>query len=169
MIGTVIMILAILIFAILPTLKNRIISVRKLLITPIIFLLLLCHALNDFNLQITDIPLLLLSVIIGIVCGILLRRQTVVKTDKQNALIALQGSYQSLFIFLLLFSIHFIIGYITNVQPHYVATHQSIRDILLFSLTACSNLMIGGNLLLFFRYFNNPSACLKPSFEMALK
>jgi hypothetical protein len=152
MIGTVIMIVAIIIFAVLPTLKDRITSVRKLIITPAIFIVLFCKSvIENFSLDTTSIYVILLGTCLGIAIGVLIRRKTEIKADRDQQLIWLPGSYLSLVIFTLIFTVHFVIGYLQATNPVYL-TQASTKQVLLFLLAFTSNISLGASLCLYYKY-----------------
>lgn len=155
--GTLLMIVAIIVFAILPTFKDRVISVKKLLITPIIFIYLYCQTINkNFILQFADGWVIILGLIIGTLFGAFIRINTMVKADKTQSLIWLPGNYLGLFIFLLIFSVHFVIGYLQAVDPNYLKI-DFVEQILLFFLSCTSSVMIGSNSFLYYKYINSES------------
>jgi hypothetical protein len=152
-IDTIMMIMAIIIFLIIPSLKDRKISIKKLTITPIVFLYLLYQTVSEkFHLDGNSITIVTLGLLIGITGGILLRKNTPVTIDKNNSAIFLPGSYLSLMLFVMIFSVHYIIGYQEAVNPVFFQQLSMNYYLILFALALVSALSTGMNLCLFYKY-----------------
>lgn len=152
-ISTIIMIICVVIFGVIPTFKDRVISVRKLLITPIIFVYLFYQTIvENFSIAHTDLVLICFGAIVGISLGYWLRRNVMVKSNVEHKLIFIPGSYAALFIFSAMFGIHFIIGYLQAVSPEIFLDKSSVEQMLLFLLTCASCLTIGVSSCLYYKY-----------------
>jgi hypothetical protein len=150
------MIMAIIIFVVIPSFKDRVIPVKKLIITPAIFMYLFYQTINENFIPNTWI--IAFGFITGIVIGILIRSKTSIKSDKNQLLIWLPGNYLSLVIFCLIFSIHFAIGYLQSVNPGYLSQASSGEQILLFLISCVSSITIGANGLLYCKYLLSDSS-----------
>ena len=158
-ISTVLMIAAIIFFVIIPSFKDRVIPVKKLIITPAIFMYLFYQTVaENFNTPFTNNWIIVLGFIVGIGVGILIRANTSIKADKNQFLIWLPGNYLSLVIFLLIFATHFTIGYLQSVNPNYLVQTSSGEQILLFITSCVSSITIGANALLYCKYLMSKSS-----------
>lgn len=157
--GTIIMIAAIIYFVVLPSFKDRVIPVKKLLIAPAMFMYMLDQAIHhNFNTAIQNNWLVIMGISIGIIAGILLRMNTEVKSDREQGLIWLPGTYVTLVTFLLIFSVHFIVGYFQSVNPLFLTQTSPGESILLFMMSLVSSLNIGSNGILFLKYLNDDAS-----------
>jgi hypothetical protein len=152
-IWTIVMVLAIIIFVILPGLKPRTMPVKKLLILPVVFLYLFYSSLTaHFPLNLDSYLLIGLAAVLGIVIGALLRRNTQIQADYQNHRISLPGSYMGLINFLLIFAVHFVIGYQLAVKPQVFTSVNPEVQVLVFALSLVSCMSIGMNACLYYKY-----------------
>ena len=157
-IWAVLMIIAIIIYVVIPSFKDRVIPIKKLIITPAIFMYLFYQTVNE-NL-ITNNWTIALGLIVGTVIGILMRSKTSIRSDKNQLLIWLPGNYFSLVIFSLIFSIHFVIGYLKSVNPSYLTHVSSGEQILLFLISCVSSITVGANGILYCKYLISDSSNL---------
>ncbi len=153
--STVLMILAIIIFVVIPSFKDRVVPVKKLLITPAIFMYLFYQTINE-NFM-TNNWMIAFGLLMGIATGVLIRRKTAIKSDKNKLLIWLPGSYQSLVTFILIFTVHFAIGYLRSTHPSYLTQASLGQQILLFLLSYVSSIAVGTNSLLYYKYLISQS------------
>jgi|SRR5579885_3428443 hypothetical protein len=154
--NTVIMVIAIIIFAVIPSFKDRVIPVKKLLIAPAIFSYLLYQSVTEtFRLDVAAIVLLAAGLLAGAFAGFLLRSGATLKADRQAQLIWVPGSYMNLVVFLLLFGVHFVIGYLQSVHPETFVQDNLSEQLLLFLLACFSGLMMGSAACLFYKYFTS--------------
>lgn len=147
------MIIAIIFFVIIPSCKDRIMPIKKLLITPAIFVFLFYQTINGHFL--INNELILLGALSGITIGLLVRSNTAIKSDKSQLLIWIPGSYISLMVFCFIFLIHFIIGYLQSIDPTYLTQASSGQSLLLFLLSCSSTVIIGANAMLYWKYLNS--------------
>lgn len=155
-IWTVLMIAAIIFFVVVPSFNDRVIPVRKLIITPAIFMYLFYQSINE-NFIINN-WIIAFGLMTGIIIGILIRSKTIVKSDKNQQLIWLPGSYLSLVTFSLIFSVHFLIGYLQSVDPSYLKQTSSGEQLLLFIMSCVSSIALGANSLLLCKYLLSKSS-----------
>ena len=147
------MIAAILFFFILPGLKTRVFRVKKLLIMPAVFIYLNYDSIQrHFHIHASDYALLITALILGILIGAYCRKTAKIRADQQKKLIEVAGSYFGLSMFIAIFAVHFVIGYIDSVHPGYLLQPSQYQEILMFLLTATSALSIGANSVLYYRY-----------------
>lgn len=147
------MILAILFFFILPGLKTRVFRVKKLLIMPAVFIYLNYDSIQrHFHIHASDYALLIVALIVGIAIGAYCRKNAKIRADQQKQLIEVAGSYFGLIMFIAIFAVHFVIGYMHSVNPGYLLQPSMYQEILMFLLTATSALSIGASSMLYYRY-----------------
>src|SRR3990167_3713215 len=152
---TIVMIAAILIFLILPGLKTRVVSVKKLAIMPAVFIYLNYDSLQrHFHLHSSDYFILILGLIFGVSIGAYCRKNTVIRADHQKLLIEIAGSYFGLMLFIAIFAVHFAIGYLDSVNPGYLLQSGLYQNSLMFLLTLSSALSIGASGMLYYKYQN---------------
>ena len=97
----IIMILAILYFVVIPSFKTRVFSVKKLIIMPAVFMYMNYESVHtNFHIHPSTYGIIILGLIVGILVGMLLRKNTLVRSDKTKLLIELSGSFFSLWMFL---------------------------------------------------------------------
>ncbi len=154
----ILMIAAIIIFLVIPSLKERIVLIKKLIITPIIFLYLLFNDVTTiFYLNVNSRMLLILGLALGIGIGMFIRHNTKVKIDLINKSIRIPGTYLNLIVFILIFSVHFAIGYLQAVNPQIFHSTNLIEQSLLFLLAVTSSITLGASICLYYKYFSSIS------------
>lgn len=161
-ISIIIMLLAIIYFVIIPSFKTRVFSVKKLIIMPAVFMYMNYDSVrSNFHIHSSTYGIIAAGLAFGVIVGTLLRKNAQVKSDKSKLLMELSGSFFSLWIFLIIFAVHFVIGYLQSVNPTYLL-HPSIGEqTLLFLLTCTSSMTIGANGMLFYKYLKAPHSDLK--------
>ena len=156
------MIAAILIFLILPGLKTRVLSVKKLIIMPAIFIYLNYDSLQKhFHIHLNDYFILMIGAIVGIGIGAYCRKNTIIRADHEKQLIEIAGSYFGLIMFIIIFAVHFAIGWIDSINPGYLFQASLYQAILMFLLTASSALSVGANAMLFYKYHKTNQSLLE--------
>ena len=161
--STILMILAILYFLVIPSFKTGVFSVKKLMIAPAIFLYMNYESLQrhfHIHIQSMDSVLILAGIIFGVMIGAFLRKNTLIRADREKSLIEVPGSYFSLVIFIAIFSVHFVIGYLESVSPGYLLQVSLAEQGLMFLLTLSSCMSIGSNGCLFYKYHTTTSTQL---------
>lgn len=149
------MLSAILFFLILPGLKTRVFRVKKLLIMPAIFIYLNYHSIQrHFHIHTSDYFILIVGLIFGVSIGAYCRKNSIIRADQQKQLIEVAGSYFGLIMFIAIFAVHFVIGYMDSVQPGYLLQPSAYQEALMFLLTLASTLSIGANFMLYYKYHN---------------
>lgn len=153
-IGLMAMIAAIIVFVVIPSFKDRVIPIKRLLIAPGIFMYLLYdNVTTHFYLNFSADFLLLAGLILGPTIGVLMRYNTEVKPDHIQHTLWIPGTYTTLVTFLLIFIVHFIVGYLQSVEPYIFNHVNSIELILLFMLACTSSITVGTSLCLYTKYY----------------
>lgn len=151
--STIIMIAAIIYYLVIPSLKARTIPLKRLIITPIIFMYFFYQSLNtDFHSSSATILFSSLGVMTGIVIGMWTQRNTLVEANHEKQMIHLPGTYVSLIVFTLLFSIHYWIDYHEANNPDYFVGTTICNMAILFSYAVFSSISAGSNLLLYYKF-----------------
>lgn len=147
------MILAIIWFVIIPSFKTRTMPVKKLAITPAIFMYLLYRTVTQtFYLDTTGKLCLILALAAGIIIGVLMRLRTNVTADKQREMISLPGTWINLITFILIFCAHYAVGYLKAVSPEVLQQTGLTAITLLFVLTCASSISLGASACLYYKY-----------------
>jgi hypothetical protein len=155
-IATILMLAAVVYFYILPTRKDRIIPVKKLIIMPLFFLIMFyTTVISYFTWDAIIAAVTAAGLIAGIFFGVLLRAKTLINTDKVRQLIALPGSYLNIINFVIIFMLHFVLGYVQAVYPHWLAQESVEKNLLLFLLAGTSALNTGMSSCLFYKYYTD--------------
>lgn len=151
--STVMMLAAIIIFLIIPSLKSRELPLKRLIILPAVFLYFLQNTLTEnFHLAWNDYPILITGCLFGIGTGIMIRYSTPMQIDKQAQTIRLPGTYLNVVVFILIFALHYFMGYTHAVHPEFFNHSSMSLQVLLFLLAYTATILPGGNLVLFYRY-----------------
>jgi len=149
----ILMLAAILYFMILPTLKTGAFKVKKLIVTPLVFAYLNYDSIEKhFDLHAFGYFILALGLILGVAIGAFCRKNSAIRSDQQNELIEVTGSYFSLIMFFIIFAVHFIIGYVDAVYPGYLLQPSLYQETLMFLLTLVSCVPMGSNGMLYYKY-----------------
>lgn len=150
---TVLLILGIVILFVLPTLKDRVICAKKLIVIPALFAYLLYETLlGNFMLDPATYAVIVIAAIFGLGIGAWLRSSTAIKADRSKQLIFIPGGYLSLFTFSLIFIVQFIVGTIHTIDPSYLQSDVLSKQVLVFFLSLTSTITIGANLCLYYHY-----------------
>lgn len=155
---TVLMILAIIGYMIIPSLKDRVISVKKLVILPAVFIYSLYQTITEnLYFDLNSAWIIVFGVIIGVIVGISIRWNTHVKADRNKQLIWLPGTYVNLLLFIAIFSVHFIIGYLQSTNAAILHSSNTAEEILLFTISIISSITVGSSFCLCYKYLTIPT------------
>ena len=151
--STLILIACIIIFVVIPSLNDRTIPIKKLLIGPAIFVYLFYESLwKYFPVFSVSYGAIALGVILGVLLGYLLRKSTTIVANHAEQTITVKGSFFTLILFLVIFVVNFVVGYLKAVNPSFFAEASFQNQLLLFALTLVSCLSIGSNGCLYMKY-----------------
>ena len=129
---------------------------------PAIFIYLNYDSLQKhFHIHASDYFILIVGLIFGIGIGAYCRKNTAIRADHQKLLIEIAGSYFGLIMFIAIFAVHFVIGYLDSVSPGYLLQTGLYQNALMFLLTLSSALSIGANGMLYYKYRNTTSCELQ--------
>ena len=153
---TLVMVVVILIFVVLPTLRPQTFPVKKLILMPAVFMYLLYDSLSsNFQLNQHSIFVIIVGVILGCLTGFLIRHPVKIEVNHEYQLMTMSGSYASLLFFILIFAAHFAVGYFKSVNPSVFLTPNLTEQLLLFALVFTSFMTIGASGCLFYKYLNS--------------
>ena len=83
---TLIIVFAIVIFLVIPSLKDRVLPVKKLVLMPIIFLYFLYSTITQsFALRTNSFMMITAGIILGVLLGIILRSRSKIGADREKA------------------------------------------------------------------------------------
>jgi len=155
--GEFILILGIIILLILPSLKDRIVNIRRLIILPAVFMYMLYRTIAaNFDLVQASYLAIIVGLLLGIIVGLLIRNNLQIKADKKKSLILIPGNYISLIIFILIFAVEFVAHYLLAATPG-IKQASITQYLLLLILCGVSSLTVGGNLSYFYKYWQAES------------
>jgi hypothetical protein len=166
---TLILIVCILIFIVVPSFKDRTVPVKKLLLGPVAFSYLFYQSLKEFQIVPLSYIFIAAGILLGIFLGYRLRKSTPLRVDAEHKSIAMQGSFFTLYIFLVIFSVHFVAGYLKAVQPVFFSGATFVSNFLLMLLAITSCLPIGSNGCLFLRYLSGKNAVSNKIYDIRSK
>lgn len=151
--STLIIIACVITFVVIPSFKDRTMSVKKLLIGPTIFLYLFYRSLGvDFPIFPVSHVVIVIGGMLGMIMGYTLRKSAVVIAHPAEKAISLKGGIFTLCSFIVIFAVHFVVGYLKSVNPDFF-THVSVENqLLLMMLALVSCLTAGSNSCLFVKY-----------------
>lgn len=131
-------------------LKTNVVSIKKLLILPILFSAMSVHTVvTSFQLEFTVVSAWIGSIVIGIWIGWMLVRKQTLTVDKKHLLLKLPGTWVTLIIIMIIFVSKYYFGYALSVDPQLI--HQTGFEFsMLFISGACTGLFIGR--VLFYAY-----------------
>jgi hypothetical protein len=150
---TLIIIACVIAFVVIPSFRDRTMPVKKLLIGPAVFLYLFYQSLGeDFPLFAVSYALIIVGGILGVAIGYYLRIPTKITADQAQRIITIKGGFFTLYTFLVIFAVHFVVGYLKSTHPQFFL-HASVSNqflLMLLALTSC--LTVGSNSCLFLKF-----------------
>ena len=150
---TLIIIACVIMFVVIPSFMNRTIRVKKLLIGPAIFIYLFYQSLGkDFPVFPISYIVIAIGAILGIIIGYMLRKSSTIVANPAEQTITIKGSFFTFYTFLVIFAVHFIVGYLKSVYPQFFIEVTLTNQLLLMALALTSCLTVGSNGCLFFKY-----------------
>lgn len=162
-VGEFILILGIIVLLILPSLKDRIVSIRRLIILPAVFMYMLYRTIvTSFHLVQTSYVAIIVGLLLGVLLGLFIRKNLPIKADKEKALILIPGNTISLIIFIVIFIVEFVAHYLFVATPEIKQANMN-QYLLLIVLCGVSSLTVGGNLIYFYKYWQAESVELELS------
>jgi hypothetical protein len=151
---TLIIVVCVIIFVVIPSLKKRTFHVKKLLLGPGIFVYLFYQSIQDnFHLFPISYFFIAAGTVLGIMTGYFLRKSTEIIVDPFEKMITLKGSFFTLYTFTFIFIVHFIVGYLTSVSPKFFHFPSFGNQSLLLVLALTSFLTVGSNTCLMIKFF----------------
>jgi hypothetical protein len=158
---TLLLIMLIVFAVVIPSLQDRTITLKRLLLTPAIFMFMLYINVNkNFVLTPANKEIIVAGALVGIIVGMLMRLTAEVKADKQSYMIWIKGNLTNAAIFFSLFIIHFTMKYLRFNHPGYFITDGYYAPAILFGLAAVTCLTIGSNLCILIKFFCQDSTRL---------
>lgn len=150
---TILLIIAVIVFLIIPSFKDRNMPIKRLIIMPAMFIYLLYQtSTENFSSGLTSASIMVFGLMVGTVIGAFMRRNAAITADKQQKMIGIPGGYTSLIVFLLIFSAHFLVGYLHAVDPQALIQEGTTAWAVLFLLSATAGLTVGTSLCLYIKY-----------------
>jgi len=123
--------------------KPRIVSLKKLFITPSIFLGISINTLlKSFDFSFPILGVYIVALLLGMIIGFLLTKNSKIKFDHYQKLVKLPGTFSTLFLTLIIFSSKYYLGYSLATNPT-IASKTFFIISQLGIMGICSGLFIG--------------------------
>lgn len=141
--------------------NTGIVSIYKLAVLPLLFLIMSIESMiSHFKIESLSISTWLISIIIGSIIGLLLVYKSKIRVDRANKLLELPGSWTTLILILAIFMAKYYCGYALSKDPG--AAINTHTEILVLALSGiCTGTFIGRMLIYVYRLFKEPSCTLK--------
>ncbi len=141
--------------------KTRVVSLKRLLIIPLLFIAMSIHTLViSFKITSFSVTTWLIAILIGALLGWLFIYRFRLTVDKPHNLIEIPGTWSTLIIILIIFASKYYFDYQLGVDPALV--NQSNFEFSLLAVSGlCSGFFLGRLFCYFYRFFTNPSVNLK--------
>lgn len=137
--------------------KSQVISIKKLIILPVVFIALSIHTLvTAFHVNAAAILVWFASIITGSVIGWLLICRHQFKVDKKKLLILLPGSWMTLILILAIFVSKYYFGYQLGSDPA-LANQTNFEFSMLAISGVCTGLFVGRLLCYFHKLWTGES------------
>lgn len=159
--GELMLVFGVIVIFVLPSLKDRMVNIRRLIILPVAFMYLLYGTITtNFHLLPTSYLAIAAGLLLGIVLGTFIRRNLRIKVDKEKSLILIPGNYITLTVFILIFCVEFVAHFLFAVHPGIKQAGTS-QYLLLLALCTVSSLTVGSSICYFYKYFKAESVALE--------
>ena len=123
--------------------KPGVVSLKKMMVLPLVFTAMSIHSLYvSFGLETSAISMWLVSIVAGSVAGWLLVCRHNITVDKQHHLIGLPGSWVTMGLVVVIFASKYYFGYEMAADPQ-LLQQTSFEVALLLVSGACTGLFIG--------------------------
>ena len=141
--------------------QDKTMEIKKLLMLPLLSFYLLYSTINaHFILNATDIVVLCAGFVIGVSISAALRRQAVVRGDKQQQLICIAGSKTTVLMYAMILAIKVSVGYFMAQHPDAGSEFDATQCLLLLASSVAFGLPTGQALIYFIKYQNAPHEAL---------
>ena len=141
--------------------ETGVVSIYKLAILPIIFLMMSIESMTShFKIESLSIATWLISILIGAIIGILLVYKSKIRVDREKKLLELPGSWTTLILILAIFMAKYYCGYALSKDPG--AVINTSTEILVLALSGiCTGTFAGRMLIYLYRLYKEPSCTLE--------
>ena len=141
--------------------QDKTMEIKKLLMLPLLSFYLLYSTINaHFILNATDIVVLCAGFVIGVSISAALRRQAVVRGDKQQQLICIAGSKTTVLMYAMILAIKVSVGYFMAQHPDAGTQFDATQCLLLLASSVAFGLPTGQALIYFIKYQSAPHEAL---------
>jgi hypothetical protein len=140
--------------------KKNIVSLKKLLIIPLVFTFMSLHTLiYAFAIDVTTLSVWSISIVVGILLGWIQVFQYDLRVDKSSGLIEIPGTWSTLIIILIIFATKYYFGYELSVDP--VIAHNTVFEVSALTISGvCTGLFVGRVLCYFYQFSRHKSVSL---------
>lgn len=141
--------------------QDKTMEIKKLLMLPLLSFYLLYSTINaHFILNATDIVVLCAGFAIGTSISATLRRNAVVRGDKQQQLICIAGSKTTVLMYAMILAIKVSVGYFMAQHPDAGTEFDTTQCLLLLASSVAFGLPTGQALIYFVKYQSAPHEAL---------
>lgn len=156
----VFLLLAYLIYIGIKARKTSVVSIYRLAILPVVFLIMSIESMvSHFKIETLSVSTWLISIIVGSIIGALLVCKMKVRVDRDNKLLELPGSWVTLILILIIFAAKYYCGYALNKDPGAIINTRT--EVLVLALSgACTGTFVGRIIVYLYRLFTEPSCRL---------
>ena len=141
--------------------QDKTMEIKKLLMLPLLSFYLLYSTINaHFILNAVDIVVLCAGFAVGVCVSAALRRQAVVRGDKQQQLICIAGSKTTVLMYAMILAIKVSVGYFMALHPDAGNQFDATQCLLLLASSVAFGLPTGQALIYFVKYQNAPHEAL---------
>ncbi|MCX7121601.1 MAG: hypothetical protein NTZ67_07525 [Gammaproteobacteria bacterium] len=124
-------------------LKTQVVSVKRLVVLPLVFIVLSVHSIiTEFQLNTLSISIWLGSFVVGALIGFILVYRHKIVVDHEHWLVQLPGTWITLILILFIFSSKYYFSYEMDADPALVK-QMSFEFSLLFAYGICTGLFTG--------------------------
>lgn len=143
--------------------KTRIVSLKKLFIIPLVFLIMSIETLiSSFKIDLLNFSIWSLGILIGAIFGYIQTYRYKLKIDKENGLLEIPGTWSTLVIISVIFIAKYYISYELAVDPAII--NENVFEISALLVTGvCTGLFIGRLCCYLYRFQTENSVSLKTS------
>jgi len=142
--------------------KDKVMPVKKLLFFSVLSLYFLYDSLTThFTLNAVDMASVVGGLLVGAVIGYVVRMNAQIKSDKDQMLLLVKGSWTAVVMFSIILFTKVGIGYFMQTRPDVGMHFTTVQLMLVLIASLASGLPIGQSLIYLFKFQNAPSEPLE--------
>ncbi|NGX44259.1 MAG: hypothetical protein K1060chlam3_00425 [Candidatus Anoxychlamydiales bacterium] len=130
--------------------KPRVVSLKKMFILPLVFFIFSIQRLVG-NINFFTSLVWITSTIIGVFLSVIIFSKTQIIADKKNNLLKLPGTYSTLFLILISFSLKFYFGFLIGKDPN-LLNDSSFFNRYIMAATLSFGMFLGRTFLYYYKF-----------------